>query len=104
MHAEQSVHGACTGLIGCLDPMLYMFLAAMSSSRSDVVTQFVCPFVCLTPFIFNVFGVFKPKEFQRCFKKLGRFKEVSGMLQESFKGASSRIEWCFVGVLLVFQA
>ena len=75
----------------------------MSSSRSDVVTQFVCPFVCLTPFIFNVFGVFKPKEFQQYFKELGHFKEVSGMLHESFKGASNKIEWCFEGDLRVFQ-
>ena len=48
------------------------FLAAMSSSRSDVVTQFVCSFVFLRVCPFFSFSVFEvsscPKEFQWCLK------------------------------------
>ena len=75
----------------------------MSSSRSDVVTQFVCSFVrpSVRPFVrpslffsFSVFEVLSsPKEFQWCFKKVlsvfevsGCFKEASRMFQGSFKG------------------
>ena len=67
----------------------------MSSSRSDVVTQSVCSFVCLSLFFsFSVFEVLSsPKEFQWCFKKVlsvfevsGCFKEASRMFQGSFKG------------------
>ena len=67
----------------------------MSSSRSDVVTQFVCS--CVRPSLFFSFSVFEvlssPKEFQWCFKKVlsvfevsGCFKEASRMFQGSFKG------------------
>ena len=68
----------------------------MSSSRSDVVTQFVCScFRLFVPFFsFSVFEVLSsPKEFQWCFKKVlsvfevsGCFKEASRMFQGSFKG------------------
>ena len=47
------------------------FLAAMTSSRSDVVTQFVCSCVCSSvPFFsFSVLEVSSsPKEFQWCLK------------------------------------
>ena len=46
------------------------FLAAMSSSRSDVVTQSVRPFVFTSSFLsFSVLEVSSsPKEFQWCFK------------------------------------
>ena len=67
----------------------------MSSSRSDVVTQFVRLFVCSSLFFsFSVFEVLSsPKEFQWCFKKVlsvfevsACFKEASRMFQGSFKG------------------
>ena len=67
----------------------------MSSSRSDVVTQCVRPFVRSSLFFsFSVFEVLSsPKEFQWCFKKVlsvfevsGCFKEASRMFQGSFKG------------------
>ena len=60
-----------------------LFIAAMSSLRSDVVTQFVrsSPF-----FSFSVPGVLSsPKEFQWCFKKVLRVFEVSRVFQVSFK-------------------
>ena len=34
VHAVQSVHGACTGTIGCLDPMLCMFLESAQQMQS----------------------------------------------------------------------
>ena len=51
---------------------LVTFLAAMSSSRSDVVTQFVRSSVLPYPFFsFSVPEVFSsPKEFPLCFKKV----------------------------------
>ena len=56
-----------------------LFLAAMSSSRSDVVTQSVCPFVSSfirssVPFFsFSDPGVLSsPIEFQLCFKDKDR--------------------------------
>ena len=55
---------------GCIfaDFAIAVFLAAMSSSRSDVVTQSVLPF--FRPFfLFCVLEVFsRPKEFQWGFK------------------------------------
>ena len=60
------------------------FLAAMSSSRSDEVTQSVCMFVPF--FSFSVSGV--------CIT-FGCFKEVSRMFQESFKGVSRKFLGCF---------
>ena len=68
------------------------FLAVMSSSRSDVVTQSVCPFVRPSPFFsFSVEGVLSsPKEFQWCFKKVLRVFEVSRVFQESFTDVSSK--------------
>ena len=64
--------------------MIGKFLAAMSSSRSDVVTQCVRPFV---PFVsFSIFGVLSsPEESQWCFKKVLRVFEVSRVFQRSFK-------------------
>ena len=76
--------------------MFSCFLAAMSSARTDGVTQCVCVSVCsFVPFFsFSVFEVLSsPKEFQWCFKKVlsvfevfGCFKEASRMFQGSFKG------------------
>ena len=34
VHAVQSVHGACMGTIGCLDPMLCMFLESAQQMQS----------------------------------------------------------------------
>ena len=67
--------------------LLVLFLAAMSSSRSDDVTKFVRSFVRCHFFSFSVLGVLSsPKEFQWCFKKVLRMFEVSRMFQSSFKG------------------
>ena len=51
------------------------FLAAMSSSRSDIVIQFVCALfcVCVLSFSFSVLGVLKSfdgvsNNFKGCFK------------------------------------
>ena len=87
-----------------------MFLAATSSSRSDVVTQFV--FSCFRPLFFllvslesvvvwNVISNQRVSKgfngsqcvFQGCFKKVSRmfqgsFKEVSTVFQLSLKGVS----------------
>ena len=61
-------------------------LAAMSSSRSDFVTQFVC--MCVCPSLFFSFSVLEvsssPKESQWCFKTVQSLKEVSRMFQRSF--------------------
>ena len=65
-----------------------LFLAAMSSSRVDIVTQSVFLSVCLSPFFsFSVLEVLSsPKEFQWCFKKVLRVLEVSKVVQGgSFK-------------------
>ena len=71
------------------DYLGHTFLAAMSSSRSDVVTQCVSPSF-RTLFFFGL-GVFSsPKEFQWCFKKVLRVFEVSRVFQESFKDVSSK--------------
>ena len=68
---------------------LYEFLAAMSSSRSDVVTQFVCVFVCVfvRPLFFLLVSlkfllVLKSfngvsRLFKGCLKFKGSFKDVS---------------------------
>ena len=68
------------------------FFAAMSSSRSDVVTKCVCVFVRVSvPFFLFVSLEFlsSPIEFQWCLKKVLRVFEVSrvfqGMFQLSFK-------------------
>ena len=75
---------------------LSSFLASMSSSRSDVVTQFVCVFVhpSIPFFSFSVLEVSSgPKTFNGvsrlfkvCLKFKGSFKDVSRMFQGSFKG------------------
>ena len=102
-----------------------LFLAAMSSSRSDVVTKFVCPSV-RNLFFSSVFlesgvwrsfkgisrkfhGRFKKvsRVFQGSFKSVSRkfltcFKEVSRMFQECFKGVSEKFQGCFKEVLRKF--
>ena len=60
------------------------FLAAMSSSRSDDVTQFVRPFI---PFFY--LDVFKSA--LECLKQ-ARFKHASITLQARFKHASSTLQ------------
>ena len=77
-----------------------LFLAAVSSSRSDVVTYFVSPsvrssvtkefFLSLKSFrgVFMVFkGCLKLKKFQGCFKKVLRvFTESFKVVSRKFKG------------------
>ena len=66
--------------------MEVIFLAAMSSSRSDVVTQFVFPCFRSSPFFsFSVLDVSScPKEFQWCL--------VSRGLQGSLKSVSKKFQ------------
>ena len=77
----------------------------MSSSRSEGGIQFVHLLV-------RTQGVFKPKEYQRCLKKVYRgyfkdisliLKEVSRVFQESFKGISGKIAVCFEDILKDFE-
>ena len=63
------------------------FLAAMSSSRSDVVTHSVSPFVRLSVRNQGVFSKLKSfngvsRKFKGCLKFKGRFKNVSGCFKE----------------------
>ena len=65
------------------------FLAAMSSSRSDMVTQSVRPSVLLVSLEF--FLILKSsngvsRKFKGCLKFQGCFKEVSRVFTENFKG------------------
>ena len=90
------------------------FLAAMSSSRSDGVTQSVRLFV--TFFSFSVFGVCSAfgmstglsKVSKGCFSSVlrkfqGYFKKVSRVFQESFKGVSRKCQGSFKEVSREFQ-
>ena len=82
-----------------------MLLAVMSSSRSDVVTQSVCPFV--SPFVpFFLFVSFKfflilksfngvSRNFQWGLQSQGYFKEVLRVFRESVKGDSRIFKGCF---------
>ena len=80
----------------CLGVSLSPFLAAMSSSRRDVVTQFVRLFVfSCVPFFLLVSSesvmqlechIMSPRKFKGCMKIQVCFKEVSRMFQGSFKG------------------
>ena len=97
----------------------FLFLAAMSSSRSNVVTQFVRSFVFLfvrsSPFFLLLSLVFLgvsscPKEFQWCFKKVLRVFEVSRMFKKvllKFRECSKEVSKVFQGsfkeILRVFQ-
>ena len=71
----------------------------MSSSKSDVVTQFISlfvrPFVRSSPFFsFAVLGVLSsPREFQWCFNEVLRVFEVSSVFQGSFKGIYRKYQW-----------
>ena len=78
--------------------MRCIFLAAISISRSGVVTQCVRPFVCLFSFrlvslefypVLKSFNVVSRK-LKGCLKFTGGFKEVLRMFQGSFKGAYYR--------------
>ena len=81
--------------------IFFWFLAAMSSSRSDGVTQFVRPFVRTLFFLLVslefVVHLDVPRKFQGCFKK------VSRLLQESFKGVSRKFNGCFKELSRMFQ-
>ena len=92
------------------------FLAAMSSSRSDGVTQFVRPSV--RSFVRNLFFLLVSLEsrvfqgslriFQGSFKGVSRvfqgcFKGVSRVFQGSFKGVSRKFQGRFKKVSRVFQ-
>ena len=90
-------------ILNLLDPTSLTFLAAMSSSRSDGVTQFVLPFVLpfITLFSFSVFGVCITFG---CFKEVkGCFKKVLRMFKGSFKGVLRKFQGIFNEVPSVFQ-
>ena len=106
---------------GPLQRVINSFLAAMSSSRSDVVTQFVFPFV--RPFIpffsFSVLwvcsafsmlfqeslkDVFKLNDVQGCFKEVfGCLQKVPRVFWKSLKGVSRKFQECFKEDWRVFQ-
>ena len=79
------------------------FLAAMSSSRSDVVTQSVRSCVC--PFFsFSVLGILSSlKVFQWCFKKVLRVFEFSRMFPVSLKGVYKKFQGNFKGISIKFR-
>ena len=80
------------------------FLAGMSSSRSNVVTQSAFSFICPLFFSFSALGVLSsPKEFQWCSKKVLRVFEVSRILQVSLMGAYKKCQGCFKKASRVFQ-
>ena len=62
-----------------------LFLAAMSSSRSDVVTQFVLPFV--RPFFFLIVSLETIVHLE-CHKALNSIKDTLRMFQGSFENFS----------------
>ena len=92
--------------IYCLD--IHLFLAAMSSSRSDDVTKCVCLCVCLcVRSQFVKFAGFKAFE-AKCLEgvsgvSFGSFKGVPRNYQGSFKGANRKFQGCFKGVSRMFQ-
>ena len=80
-------------LIILVEFLLHLFLAAMSSSRSDVVTQCVFPcFRVSVPFFsFNVLEVSaSPKVFQWCFNGVSRPFKVCLKFKGSFKDVSNK--------------
>ena len=79
------------------------FLAAMSSSRSDVVTQFVRPLVRHQGVFFSLRSYKGVSRSLMCvsMKYQGCFMQVS--LIGSFKVVSRKFQGCFEGVSRVFQ-
>ena len=83
-----------------------LFLAAMSSSRSDDVTK------CVRPCVVILFSLKHLKqdvlrELQGCLRGVclkfqGCFKEVSRMFQGSFEGVYRKFQGCFKVVKRVF--
>ena len=94
------------------------FLAAMTSTRSDDVFNFVCLCVCSHFVMFGVFNLLKgrcfkgvtrvspgclkevSREFQVCLKGVfqGSFKDFLRMFERRFKSVSSVLPECFIGV------
>ena len=93
--------------------LFYLFLAAMSSSRSDNVTKCVFMFV-QSIFLVRSFQSIWSKMFQGCYKGVswasqrslkgqGIFKRVSRVFQEHFKGVSGMLKGWFIDMRCVFQ-
>ena len=92
---------------------MVLFLAVMSSSRSDIVcvNVFVCP--CFSSFLFfhlvSLKFLLVLKRFNgvlrlvKGYLKCGCFKEVLRAFTESFKGVSRKFKGCFKEVSRVFQ-
>ena len=91
------------------------FLAAMSSSRSDDVTNAVCLSVTCFFFYFEAVKSFEARRlqgvsrvFQERFKSISRafqerFKSVSRAFREGFKGVSRAYQGCVKGVSRGFR-
>ena len=84
----------------------------MSSSRSDVVTQSVCPCVCSSLFFLLVSLKFLlvlksfngvSRQFKECLKFNGSFKAVSTMFKGCFNEVSRVFQGSFKSVSRVFQ-
>ena len=75
--------------------MLALFLAAMSSSRSEDVTKSVCLLVVF--FLVCSIQCIRSKMFQGCLKNVLR------VFQGSFKGVSRKFEGCLQKVLKAVQ-
>ena len=73
----------------------------MSSSRSEVVTQFVCPFVTKEFFfsLKSLNGV--SRKLKGCLKLKGCFMEI--LFQGSFEGVYREFQGSFKGVSRMFQ-
>ena len=93
--------------------IMSVFLAAMSSSRSDDVTRSVCLSVQSLFVKFAAFKAFEARclclrELQCCLRSVcwkfqGCFKEVSRMFQGSLKDVSRMPQGCFKSVSKKFQ-
>ena len=75
----------------------------MSSSRSDVVTQFVRSCFCVSLFFLlvsleSIEVLSSLKVFQWCFKKVLRVFKLSRMFPVSFKGVYKKFQGSFKGV------
>ena len=74
---------------------IIVFLAAMSSSRSDDVNSvFVCLSVCSHFFLFMSLEFYLVLKSFKCLKKVLRALEVSRVFQESFEDVSSKFSGC----------
>ena len=101
----------CQTLVFGMGPGVILFLGAISSSRSDVVTQFVRPFDSLA--LCNLFSRLVSLESVLQFECCKASKNVIGIqlesiyvprvFQRSFMGVSRKCKECFKKASWVFQ-